>query len=152
MPRYAPVVIALCVVASLLGMRTHRATATDEPTISPAVRAATLTFDPAVTPTDRAWILGAISTARPDAQRLIGQVVGMVRAHTVLNAPGKISFGAEPAIGLTSMQGNLVMISLDVRELDGERVIDRNIVVLHEFGHVIDYVLADDALIHQLDA
>jgi hypothetical protein len=152
MSRYAPVVIALCVVASLLGMRAHRATATDEPSISPAARAATLTFDPGVAPGDRAWILGAIATARPEAQRLIAEVDGMVEVRTDLNAPGVIYPGAEQAIGLTEMAGDHAMISLNVRELDGERAIDRNIVVLHEFGHVIDYVLADDALVNQLDA
>jgi hypothetical protein len=53
---------------------------------------------------------------------------------------------------MTAMKGNQALITLDVRELDGERAIDRNMVVLHEFGHVIDYALADDALVNQLDA
>jgi hypothetical protein len=152
MSRYAPVVIALCVVASLLGMRAHRATATDEPSISPAVRAATLTFGPGVAPGDRACIQAAIATARPEAQRLIAEVDGMVEVRTDLNAPGANYPGAEQAIGLTAMVGDHAMISLDVRELDGERAIDRNIVVLHELGHVIDFILADDALVNQLDA
>jgi hypothetical protein len=153
MSRYAPIVLALCVVASLLGMRAHRATATDEPGVSPEVRAATLTFGPGVTPGDRAWILGAIATARPEAQRLIAEVDGMVEVRTDLNAPGAVyPAGSEQAIGLTHMAGDHAMVTLDVRELDGERAIDRNIVVLHELGHVIDYVLADDTLVQQLDA
>src|ERR1044071_1240770 len=153
MPRSALVVIALCVVASLLGMRVHRATATDEPSISSEVRAATLMFDPGVAPGDRAWILNAIATARPEAQRLIAEVDGMVEVRTDLNAPGaSYGPGTEQAIGMTAMKGNQALITLDVRELDGERAIDRNMVVLHEFGHVIDYVLADDALVNSLDA
>ena len=153
MSRYAPVVIALCVVASLLSWRVHRATATGEPEVTPAIRAGTLTFAPGVTPSDKAWILGAIATARPEAQRLIAEVDGMIEVHTDLNAPGSAyPPGAEQAIGLTHMVGDHAMIALDVRELDGERAIDRNIVVLHELGHVIDFVLADDALVAQLDA
>jgi hypothetical protein len=153
MPRYAPVVVALCVVASLLGMRAHRAAATDEPSISSEVRAATMTFDPGAAPGDRAWILNAIATARPEAQRLIAEVDGMVEVRTDLNAPGaSYGPGTEMAIGMTAMKGNQALITLDVRELDGERAIDRNMVVLHEFGHVIDYALADDALVNQLDA
>lgn len=155
MSRYAPVVIALCVVASLLSvsLRVHRAAATAEPTVTAESRAATLTLAPGVTPNDKAWILGAIATARPEAQRLIAEVDGMIEVRTDLNAPGSAyPPGAEQAIGLTHMVGDHAMITLDVRELDGERAIDRNIVVLHELGHVIDYVLADDALVAQLDA
>jgi len=153
MSRYAPVVIALCVVASLLSLRVHRATATGEPEVTPAIRAGTLTFAPRVTPNDKAWILGAIATARPEAQRLIAEVDGMIEVRTDLNAPGSAyPPGAEQAIGLAHMVGDHAMIALDVRELDGERAIDRNIVVLHELGHVIDFVLADDALVAQLDA
>ena len=36
--------------------------------------------------------------------------------------------------------------------LNGDRKIDRTTTVLHELGHVIDFVLADDALVAQLDA
>ena len=153
MSRYAPVVIALCVVASLLSLRVHRATATGEPEVTPAIRAGTLTFAPSVTPNDKAWILGAIATARPEAQRLIAEVDGMIEVRTDLNAPGSAyPPGAEQAIGLTHMVGDHAMIALDVRELDGERAIDRNIVVLHELGHVIDFLLVDDELMHKLDA
>src|SRR4051812_43479553 len=119
MSRCAPVVIALCVVASLFGVRTHRAAATAEPEISSEVRAGTLQFAPAVTPADRAWILGAIATARPEAQRLIAEVDGMVEVRTDLNAPGMIYGATEQAIGLAEMVGSHAIIALDVRELDG---------------------------------
>ena len=48
MSRYVPVVIALCVVASLLGWRVHRAVATTEHGLTAEQRAATLRFDPTV--------------------------------------------------------------------------------------------------------
>ena len=43
-------------------------------------------------------------------------------------------------------------MSFDVQALDGERAIDRNVVVLHELGHVVDYLLVSEALLTQLDA
>ena len=43
-------------------------------------------------------------------------------------------------------------VALDVRRLDGDRAIDRPMVVLHELGHVIDLLLVDDDLMRQLDA
>ena len=153
MSRYAPVVIALVVAAVLLGLHAHRATATGELEVTPEIRAATLSFAPDVTPADRAWVLGAIATARPEAQRLIAEIDGMVEVRTDLNAPGSAyPPGAEQAIGLAEMQGDRAVVALDVRELDGERALDRNMVVLHELGHVVDWVLADDALVAQLDA
>lgn len=153
MSRYAPVVIALCVVAALIGVHAHRAAATGEPEVTPEIRAATLRFAPDVAPGDRAWVLGAIATARPEAQRLIAEIDGMVEVKTDLNAPGSAyPPGSEQAIGLAEMVGGRALVSLDVRELDGERAIDRNMVVLHELGHVVDWVLADDALVAELDA
>src|ERR1044072_4614824 len=153
MSRYAPVVVALCVVASLLAVRVHGATATDEPGVTPEIRAAALRFAPGVALGDRAWILRAIATARPEAQRLIAEVDGMIEVRTDLNAPGAAyPPGAEQAIGLTTMVGSEAMITLDVRELDGERAIDRNLVLRRDLGHVVDFVLADDALVQQLDA
>jgi hypothetical protein len=153
MSRYAPVVIALCVVASLFAVRVHRATATGEPHVTPDLRAATLSFAPDVAPGDRDWVLGAIATARPEAQRLIAEVDGMIEVKTDLNAPGSpYPPGSEHAIGLAEMTGGHAIVAFDVRELDGERAIDRNMVVLHELGHVVDWVLADDALVARLDA
>jgi hypothetical protein len=43
-------------------------------------------------------------------------------------------------------------VSLDVTKLDGDRAIDRNVVVLHELGHVVDFLLLPDETIKQLDA
>jgi hypothetical protein len=153
MSRYAPVpIIALCVVASLLGLRAHRAGATSETGVTPEERAATLRFDPTVAAGDRQWILAAIATARPEAQRLIAEIDGLVVVDTKLNTPAGIMSPGGMAIGLAHQVGDDATISLDVRELDGERAIDRNVVVLHELGHVIDFHLVDDPLRRQLDA
>jgi hypothetical protein len=152
MSRHVPVVIALCVVASLLAFRVHRATATPEHGVSAEARAATLRFDPTVSAGDRQWILGAIAAARPEAQRLIAEIDGTVVVDTKLNTPAGIMSPGGQAIGLAQPVGDEVHISVDARELDGERVIDRPMVVLHELGHVIDFELLDDALRRRLDA
>jgi len=153
MPRHVPVIIAVCVVASLLALRAHRATATAEPHVTAEIRTSTLTFAPDVAPGDRAWVLAAIATARPEAQRLIAEVDGMVEVKTDLNGPGSpYPPGSEQAIGLAEMVGDRAVVALDVRELDGERAIDRNMVVLHELGHVVDAVLVTPDLGARLDA
>jgi hypothetical protein len=151
MSRYVPVVIALCVVASLLALRVHRAVATPESGVTPAERAATLRFGPNVAAGDRQWILAAVATARPEAQRLIAEVDGTVVVDTDLNTPAGIMSPGGMAIGLARTAGDHVVVSLDARDLDGERAIDRNVVVLHELGHVIDFFLLDDPLRQQLD-
>jgi hypothetical protein len=111
--------------------------------ISREVRTGTLRFAPTVTPDDQAWILAAIASARPEAQTLIGEIDGLVEVRTDLD-------GRE-AIGLAEMSGGRAAVSFDVHALDGERAIDRNVVVLHELGHVVDYLLVSDDLIRQLD-
>jgi hypothetical protein len=122
------------------------------PEITPTIRAAGLQFDAGVAPADQAWIRAAIASARPEAQRLIDEVDGLVTVRTDLNAPGVIYGGSEQAIGLAHIAGGTAEIVLDVRRLDGDRALDRNVVVLHELGHIVDYVLVDDALVQQLDA
>jgi hypothetical protein len=113
------------------------------PEITPALREATLRFAPEVTPQDRAWILAALARARPEAQRLIAEVDGLVEVRTDLDR--------EHAIGLTHVEGDSVSVSVDVRALNGDRALDRDVVVLHELGHVIDYVLVPDDLRARLD-
>jgi hypothetical protein len=114
------------------------------PEISPKARAATLRFADTVAPADRAWILAAIAGARPEAQRLIAEVDGLVEITTDLDVPG--------AIGLARVEGDHAVVSLDVRALDGERALDRSVVVLHELGHVVDLLLVPDDLMSRLDA
>jgi hypothetical protein len=140
-------VIALCLATSYVVMRVQDGAglaASGVPEISDEQRAATLTFAPGVVPDDRAWILAAIATARPEAQQLIGEVDGLIEVRTDL-ADGM-------AVALAQMQGDQATINLDVRALDGDRIIDRNVAVLHELGHIVDFLLVDDATIRTLDA
>jgi hypothetical protein len=113
--------------------------------ISDAQRAAGLTFAPGVSSADRAWILRAIASARPEAQRLIAEVDGLT---TFVTDPRM-----DPHVmGLTQAGPSGYRISLNIGYLDGERAIDRNVVVLHELGHVIDFALIPRALDARLDA
>jgi hypothetical protein len=121
------------------------------PEISAADRARTADLD-AVAPQDRAWITASIASARPEAQRLIAEVDGLIDFRTDLNAPGSTYPSIAQAIGLTDYRNGRATIVLDGRRLDGERAIDRPMVVLHELGHVIDFLLVDDKLLNQLDA
>ncbi|HEY7074000.1 MAG TPA: hypothetical protein VH418_01460 [Solirubrobacteraceae bacterium] len=131
--------------AALHAVRGHAARSPDRPEITPAVRAAGLSFDPAMAPADRAWVLAAIRSARPEAQRLVDEVDGMV---TVGPMPPQ---GA--AIGLMMpLSPGHYQVLLDVANLDGYERLDRPTVVLHELGHVIDYALLDDKLRAQLVA
>jgi hypothetical protein len=113
--------------------------------ISDETRAAGLRFAPGVTRSDRAWILAAIETTRPEAQRLIAEVDGLIEIRTDLPQEGD-------AIGLAQMSSEGAAVSFDVRSLNSDRALDRNVVVLHELGHVIDYQLVSDELVQQLDA
>jgi hypothetical protein len=145
--RRALIVIVLCAAASLFALRPDRGagfSASGEAEITPAVRSATLHFAPEVTPADQAWILAAIGGARPEAQRLISEVDGLVEVRTDL--------AGSDAIGLAQGGPQGLSVSFDIAKLNGDRAIDRNVVVLHELGHIIDFLLVDDALVHELDA
>src|ERR671922_66286 len=120
------------------------ARATDAPLeITPEVRAAGLRFAPDVTERDRAWVLAAIASARPEARRLIDEVDGLVEVRVYANDP--------TALGRAHMDSHGLAISLDAHALNGDRAIERNAVVLHELGHIIDYVLVPDDLMQELD-
>jgi hypothetical protein len=140
-------VIGACAAAVLLGARMKAdpgVAASGVAEISEETRAAGLTFAPDVKPADRAWILAAIATARPEAQRLIAEIDGLVEIRTDLPYRGA-------AIGLAQMSGEGAIVSFDVHSLNSDRAIDRNVVVLHELGHVIDFQLVSDELVAQLD-
>ena len=111
--------------------------------ISPDTRAATLRFAAEVDPADRAWILAAIGKARPEARRLIAEIDGLVEVRTDLPRG--------EAIGLAQMTIDRAVVSFDARSLNGDRAIDRDVVVLHELGHVIDFQLVPDELVQELD-
>jgi hypothetical protein len=142
----AYVVIAVCAAAVLLGARAQAgdgAAASGTVEVSAETRAATLTFAPEVTPADRAWVMAAIQSARPEAQRLIAEIDGLVEIRTDLPRG--------EAIGLASMSRDGAVVNFDVGSLNGDRAFDRNVVVLHELGHVIDFQLVSDELVHELD-
>jgi hypothetical protein len=145
--RLFPAVI-LCAVAALAmtkvtagghsGPRSSR-----RPEITPAVRAAGLRFDPALASSDRAWVLAAIRSARPEARRLIDEVDGMVVVGPM--PPQRLAIGL-----MMPLSPDHYAIRLDVANLDGYEEPDRNTVVLHELGHVIDFALLDDRLRERL--
>src|SRR4051794_7659956 len=91
--------------------------------VTPALRAAGLRFSPEVSATDRAWVLEAIAHARPEAQRLVREVDGLVTIHTA---------GSGPMMGLTESQPDGFRVWLNVTRLDGSRKLDRDVTVLHE--------------------
>ena len=111
--------------------------------LSPELRDKDLTFDPSITPQTRSWVLGALAAARPEAQRLIDEVDGLVTITS--------QAGIQDAIGTFQASPDGIFITLDLALLNGERALDRNVVVLHELGHLIDFALVDDPLIQQLD-
>src|SRR4029450_5630308 len=120
----ALVIIGLCAAVSLVGARGRAGVAAGNgPAITPEIRAQTLHFAPEVSPADQAWILAAIAAARPEAQRLIGEVDGPVEVRT--DPTGGV------AIGLTHFDGHNLSINFDLARLNGDRAIDRNMVVLH---------------------
>jgi hypothetical protein len=140
------IVIAAWAVIALIGVRMWPdagAAATGSNEISAETRAATLRFAPDVKPRDRAWILAAVGKARPEAQRLIAEIDGLVEVRTDLPRG--------EAIGLAQMRLDQAVVNFDVRSLNGDRAFDRDVVVLHELGHVIDFQLVDDELVEQLD-
>jgi hypothetical protein len=115
------------------------------PDITPAVRAATLRFSSDMAPADRAWVLAAIASARPEARRLVDEVDGMVEVAPM--PPQNVDIGL-----MTELAPDRYQIHLDVANLDGYARGDRATVVLHELGHVIDRALLDDPLRARLES
>ena len=118
----------------------------DTPRITPAERDATARYSPDVPPADRAWIEAAIAAARPEAQRLIAEVDGLVDYRVHRGDP----------VGVTRSRitpaGASFEISFDVGSLDGERRQDRFVTVLHEYGHAIDLALVPSRTNEALEA
>ena len=123
---------------------TLEAMATGRPQLTAEVRAAGLRFDASVPERDRAWILAAVARARPEARRLIDEIDGLVEVRTHSDRGDAIGWAR------SGQDGSVV--SVDTKALNGDRALDRNVVVLHELGHVIDYELVEDELVRQLDA
>jgi hypothetical protein len=139
-------VVAACAAVALVGARLRTApglAAPATPEISAEERAAGLRFAPAVEAGDRAWIQAAIQSARPEAQRLIAEIDGVVEIRTDL--PQTV------AIGVAELSPDGAVVRFDLRSLNYDRALDRNVVVLHELGHVIDHFLVSDELVEELD-
>jgi hypothetical protein len=143
MSRIGVIVLAVCAIAAF-GVHKRQAAASGGGAVAADQRAAGLRFAPGVTAGDQAWIVAAVGAARPEARRLIDEIDGLVEVRTDL--------AHEQAIGMAEMHGDSATIHLDARLLNGERAVDRGAVVLHELGHVVDFVLVDDAVRQQMDA
>ena len=142
MTRTALILLAVCAFAAF-GLHRRQADAAVEG-VSAEQRAATLRFAATVAPKDRAWILAAVASARPEARRLIDEVDGLIEVRTDLSSAD--------AIGMAQMQDGQATVSLDARLLNGERAVDRSVSVLHEIGHIVDFVLVEDELRGRMDA
>jgi hypothetical protein len=116
--------------------------------ISEHVRAAPLHFAPDVPPSDRRWILAAIARARPEAQRLIGEVDGLVTVTAQVQNRGAL--GETQRVWLGSGYG--FHIDLRLSSLDGRNSRHRDFAVLHELGHVVDFAVTPPALDTELNA
>jgi hypothetical protein len=112
--------------------------------VTDEARARGIRFAPTVNEPDRRWILEAIARARPEAARLIAEVDGLV-------VVGTFEQGGT-TLGLTQGTERGFTVDVNVAYLNGERLLDRATVVLHELGHVVDFALVKKELNEQLDA
>jgi hypothetical protein len=113
--------------------------------VSKQVQRRQVTFK-GVAPADELWIKDAIGQARPEARSLIDDVDGMVTITTG-------TFPGAPWVGLAHEYApHAYEIKLNRAYLDADRKLDRNVAVLHEFGHVIDWALTPPALRDELAA
>ena len=85
-------------------------------------------------PQDQRVDRGGARRGPPEAPQLIDDIDGMVTISTfgVPGAPG-------PSASTQHAAPSAYSVSFNLAYLDGERKIDRNATVLHEFGHVIDF-------------
>jgi len=135
--------LLIVVAVALYVAARQNAPASTEGEISDVARARGLTFDGGVSAGDRAWIEAAIAGARPEAQRLIQEIDGLTTVRTDLR-------GGQ-AIGMAMQSGDEAVVSFDITMLNRDRALDRDVVVLHELGHVLDFFLVGDELVAELD-
>jgi len=140
-------VVALAAAAGVLGRPPGTiAGPPDTTAITEAQRAAGPRFAAEVAPGDRAWVVASIDAARPEAQRLIAEIDGLIEFRTHRGDPlgsTRSLIGAETAS---------FVIDVDVASLNGLRTEDRDITMLHELGHAIDRALVPAATNADLDA
>jgi hypothetical protein len=134
-------VLALCGLAALGAiLQVHRPQAEAATTRTVADRERGLTFASDVPLADRQWILAAVAKARPEAARLIDEIDGLVRVTTFREPEARV-LGRARTVGPKRYE-----ISFNVARLDGTRRIDRDTVVIHELGHIVDFALVPDEL------
>jgi hypothetical protein len=139
--------LAIVVVGVLVpGVRAAAPQDTETAKITPEARAAGLRFAADVAPADRAWILAAISHARPEAQSLIAEVDGLVEVTTY---PDEATLGSVESVARGADM--TFTLNLDIGDLNGEEIVNRDTVVMHELGHVIDHAIVPDDMLAELD-
>jgi hypothetical protein len=138
--RHVVPLLAACSAVALTGC------GKGEQALDPQVRAETFTFDASVTPQDREWIEAAVAKTRPEARQLIDDVDGMVTI-SAYNEPGGGAVGTAQQVGPHQFS-----VRFNVGYLDGERKADRDVAVVHELGHVIDFALMSTDVRDQLAA
>jgi hypothetical protein len=117
---------------------------TETVSISDAERSAGLTFAASVPEADRGWILAALEKPRPEAQRLLDEVDGLVTIQTHSHMG--------EALGYAQFVSHRFVVSFDIEGMKADERIDPTVVVLHEMGHVIDRALVSHKLDAQLEA
>jgi len=115
------------------------------PVLPDQARTATFGFDAGIDPSWQRMFADAVAGARPEAQRLIGLVDGLV---TVGVGPTGGS-----ALGYAEQANDRFRVVVDLPQVlrtEGPRGVSR--LVLHELGHVVDRAIVPTALDHELDA
>ena len=139
-------VVLLAGAAGLLGQAQTVAEPPDTAAITAAERAAGPRFAVEVAARDRAWMLASIAAARPEAQRLIAEVDGLIEFRTHAGEPLGVTRSRVGA-GAASF-----VIDVDIASLNGRRMMDRDVTMLHELGHAIDVALVTAPTNDALDA
>ena len=143
-------VLAVVIGAAAAGLLGEAQTVAGPPpdttTITAAQRAAGPRFAPEVAASDREWVLASIAGARPEAQRLIAEIDGLIEFRTHAGDP----------LGVTRTNvgaaGSSFVIDVDTASLNGRRVQDRDVTMLHELGHAIDHAIVPAATNAVLEA
>jgi len=145
MGRRLLIAVAVCVAVGAVAAGRGRARAEQGP-ITPQVRAAGLRFAAGVAPADRGWITAAVKQARPEAAQLIDDVDGLVTVQTFSDRDVHyVGVARGDSAGRYSVAFNLAYLDADRRQ-------DRDVTVVHELGHIVDFVLVPDALRDRLAA
>ncbi len=120
----------------------------DRPELDDAAKRAGFAHDGTGVASNRQALAAAIARSRPEAQRLVALVDGLVLVQFASPASG--------AVGTTSTvpkAGGRYIVQLDMPaayRAAGQPGIDR--LVLHELGHVVDFALVSQELRQQLFA